>query len=279
MKTEHIHPKLRTFINAFMLKNKYPFEMHPTGRYVECYEPDGEHNSYNDGVKFVDPHHREEVVGTIRIEDGGVFLVMGREVIAPRRKDYIAQRTKKTKQESNVLKLMLRMIKPFTLEQIAGKKAPLLHQRLRAWRTEFHEKVTAPIFTLGQSLKAVIEEMQNLKALGVPLVTAEFRKLMEDTLAYNEEHEYRMSVKVTRSFVTYREDGIYIHNDDAPLLGMYTPNEVYPDFNSLPEDIRSKLAFLKMIKDGEEIPEVGLRVDAKNFWVLNMPARVAKGNV
>lgn len=202
--------------------------------------------------------------------------MMGREVIAPRRRDYVAQRTKKTKQESNVLKLMLRMIKPFTLEQIAGKKAPLLHQRLRAWRTEFHEKVTAPIFTLGQSHKAVIEEMQNLKALGVPLVTAEFRKLMEDTLAYNEEHEYRMSVKVTRSFVTYREDGIHVHNSD---LSPHLPNAVYPNFDSLPEDIRSKLAFLKMIKDGEEIPEVGLRVDAKNFWVLNMPARVAKGNV
>lgn len=276
MKTEHIHPKLRTFVNAFMLKNKYPFEIHPTGRYVECYEPDGEHNSYNDGIKFIDPHHREEVAGTIRVEDGGVFLVTGREIIAPRRKDYIAQRTKKTKQESNVLKLMLKMIKPYSMAEIAGKKAPLLHQRLRAWRAELHEKVTAPIFNLGQSHKAVIAEMQNLKNLGVPLVTPEFRKLMEDTLAYNEEHEYRINVKVTRSFVTYREDGIHVHNSD---LSPHIPNAVYPDFNSLPEDIRSKLAFLKMLKDNEDIPEVGVRLDANNFWVLNMPARVAKGNV
>lgn len=276
MKTENIHPKLRTFVNAFMLKNKYPFEMHPTGRYTECRDTNGELNSYNDGVKFIDPHHREEVAGTIRIEDGGVFLVMGREIIAPRRKDYIAQRTKKTQQESNVLKLMLRMIKPFTLEQIASSKSTKIHTHLRTWRTELHEKVTAPIFNLGQSHRAVIAEMQNLKNLGVPLVTAEFRKLMEDTLAYHEEHEYRMNVKVTRSFVTYREEGIHVHNTE---LSPHLPNALYANFNELPEDIRSKVAFLKMIKDGEEIPEVGLRVDANNFWVLNMPARVAKGNV
>lgn len=279
MKPENIHPKLRTFVNAFMLKNKYPFEMHPTGRYTECRDTNGELNSYNDGVKFIDPHHREEVAGTIRIEDGGVFLVIGREVIAPRRKDYIAQRTKKTQQESNVLKLMLRMIKPFTLEQIASSKSNKIRTHLHTWRYELQEKVSQPINELTNARLAIVRELQNLKDLGVPLVTPEFRKLMEDTLAYNEEHEYRMNVKVTRSFVTYREDGIYVHNDDAPLLGMYTPNEVYPDFNSLPEDIRSKVAFLKMLKDGEEIPEVGLRVDANNFWVLNMPARVAKGNV
>jgi hypothetical protein len=277
MNIEQVHPTLRPLVNAFLLKSKYPFEIQPTGRYVEHRPLDGSPaETYHSGIKFIDPNYLDEHAGAIRTEDDDMFCVTGLEVVAPRRKDYVAQRTKRTKQEKSVLKLMLKMIKPYSMAEIAGKKAKLLHQHLRAWRNELNSKVTEPIHNLGQSHRAVIAEMQNLKALGVPLVTAEFRKVMEDTLAYHDENEYRAHTKVTRSFVHYRKDGIHVHNSD---LSPHIPNAVYPNFDALPEDIRGKLAFLKMLKDNEDIPEVGIRLDANTFWVLNMPARVAKGNV
>jgi hypothetical protein len=91
-----------------------------------------------------------------------------------------------------------------------------------------------------------------------------------ETLAYHDEYEYRQSARVTKMFVSIREDGIHTTTDG--LL------QVYPTFDSLHKDTQGKLAMLKMLKDGDSIPEVGIRIDAKTFWVLTMPERVDAGN-
>jgi hypothetical protein len=33
-----------------------------------------------------------------------------------------------------------------------------------------------------------------------------------------------------------------------------------------------------MLKDGDNIPEVGVRIDSNTFWLLIMPERVDAGN-
>jgi len=281
MNIEQVHPTLRPLVNAFLLKSKYPFELQPIGRYVEYCPPDGSPaEMYHLGIKFFDPNFLDEEAGWITLKCGkdgrDVFGVKGREEVSPRRKNYNDKFSKETKHGANALKLMLKMVKPYSIAEIAGRKAKAVHQHLREWQHELHDKVTEPMRELGHAHRAVIAEMQNLKAQGVQLITAEFRKVMEQSLTYNEEHQYRYTAKVSKAFVSYRGDGIHLHNSD---LSPHTPNGVYPNFDALPEDIRGKLAFLKMLKDGESIPEVGVRLDANTFWVLNMPARVAGGNV
>lgn len=278
MKIEQVHPTLRPLVNAFLLKSRHPFELHPKGRWIEM--PGEINTTYNEGIKFIDPNYLDDDAGwlTLKIGKDGrdVFCVKGREEVSPRRKNYSDKFSKETKHEKNALKLMLKMVTPYTIEDIAGRRSKVVHQHVREWQSELHDKVTEPIRDLGHSHRAVIAEMQNLKAQGVQLITPEFRKVMEQSLTYNEEHQYRYDAKVSKIFVTYRDEGIFVHNSDTVL---YTLNGVYPNFEALPEDIRGKLAFLKMLKDGESISEVGVRLDSKTFWVVNMSARVAKGNV
>jgi hypothetical protein len=166
------------------------------------------------------------------------------------------------------------MITPYTLEDIAQSQHKSVREHLRDWRYEYDSKVKEPLRQLASSHMAMVKELKNLKALGVSFVTQEFRDIAEQTLAYHDEHEYRENAKVAQIFVTYRDDGIHVFDNNA------SPKEqVYTSFDTLPEDTRGKVAFLKMLKDGDSIPETGLRVDSKTFWILKMSERVSKGNV
>lgn len=277
MDIDKVHPALREVVSAFLLKSKYPFKLQPRGRYVECLD-EGNFNHYNEGVMFIDPNYEEENAGEIRVKrdsnDRIVFCVKGREEVSPRRKTYSDRHTKETRDTKKVLRLMLNAVVPYSLQEIARFKSKYIGQHIHAWCHEYEAKVHEPIRNLGTSYLAVVREMQNLKNLNVPLVTAEFKRVMEDTLAYHEENKYRTTTKVQKVFVTYRDDGIHTFSYDEN-----EEEKIYANFNELPEDIRGKLAFLKMLRDNDSLSEVGLRVDEKNFWVIKMSPRVDERNV
>ena len=273
MNIEQVHPAIRDLVNTFLLKSKYPFAMIAVGGQVMRGE-----ETYNKGVAFWDNNYDREHAGKLRIEvdnkDRLVYVITGREEVSPRRKTLDERWSKRTTDPKKVVKLMLSMITPYTLEAIAQSYHKPVREHLRGWRYENDAKVKEPLRQLGNSHMAMVKELKNLKALGVNFVTQEFRNIAEQTLAYHEEHEYRENVKVAQIFVSYRDDGIHLFDNNA------SPKEqVYTSFDTLPEDTRGKVAFLKMLKDGEAIPEVGVRVDAKTFWVLKMSERVSKGNV
>jgi len=270
---DQVHPAIRDLVNTFLLKSKHPFEMIAHGGQVMRGE-----ETYNKGVAFWDNNYDREHAGKLRIEvdnkDRLVYVITGREEVSPRRKTLDERWSKRTTDPKKVVKLMLSMITPYTLESIAMSYNKPVREHLRGWRYENDAKVKEPLRQLGSSHMAMVKELKNLKALGVNFVTQEFRNIAEQTLAYHEEHEYRENAKVAQIFVSYRDDGIHLFDNNA------SPKEqVYTSFDTLPEDTRGKVAFLKMLKDGEAIPEVGLRVDSKTFWVLKMSERVSKGNV
>ena len=272
---DQVHPIMRELVSAFLLKRNHPLKMVPIGRWL-AYQ--GDASTYNEGVKFVDPNYEAEGVGEVRLKTDPsgrlVFSVLGREEVSPRRKTYSDRHTKETRNVKKALKLMLDMLTPYSLQEIANLRGKRIGQRIYEWRNEHDNKVHEPIRILGASYLAVIKEMQNLKNLNVPLVTAEFKRVMEHTLAYHEENKYRTTAKVHKVFITYRDDGVHTLDDSE------IPSEkVYPTYEMLPEDIRGKIAFLKMLKDGEDIPEVGLRMDDKNFWVVKISPRVDERNV
>lgn len=270
---DQVHPAIRDLVNTFLLKSKYPFEMIAHGGQVMRGE-----ETYNKGVAFWDNNFDRDHAGKLRIEvdkkDRLVFVITGREEVSPRRRTLDERWSKRTTDPKKVMKLMLSMITPYTLEDIARSQRQPVLEHLRGWRYEYDSKVKEPLRQLGNSHMAMIKELKNLKALGVNFVTQEFRDIAEQTLAYNDEHEYRGNAKVAQIFVTYRDDGIHVFDNNA------SPKEqVYTSFDTLPEDTRGKVAFLKMLKDGDSIPETGLRVDSKTFWILKMSERVSKGNV
>jgi hypothetical protein len=271
---DDVHPKLRPLVSAFLMKSKYPYRLEAAGRLLDVREDGSDKNNmYNTDVRFFDPNYTRSLVGSLKLvdkKDGGMTLsVRGRKVVAPRRRSAEDQRSKTSSDEQKVLKLMCQMITPYTLKEISEFYAKRVGEALEPWKHALYSKTRAPYHKL--TYETMVKELRNLKDLGVNFITSEFRGMMEETLAYHDEYEYRNTVIVEKMFVSIREDGIHTVKDGAI-------SQVYPTFDTLPIDYQGKLAILKMLKDGDSIPEVGIRIDAKTFWVFYMPERIDAGN-
>lgn len=268
---EQVHPKLRPLVSAFLMKSKYPYTLMNCGRAVNV-QDGGEWGIFSMTVSFYDPNYMLASAGSLKFglksDNTPFFMVVGRQVVAPRRKLTEDRFSKASSDEKKTLKLMRQMITPYTLNEISGFYTNRVEETLRPWRTALYSKTRVPYQRI--SYETVVAELRNLKNLGVNPVTSEFRGMMEETLAYHDEYEYRNSVPVTKAFLVIREDGIHTMVNGAL--------EMYHSFDALPKDYQGKLAILKMLKDGDSIPEVGIRIDAKTFWLFFMPERVDAGN-
>lgn len=269
---DQVHPKLRPLVSAFLMKSRYPYTLELYGATKNVMDTDGQWRTFSVGVNFVDPNYSRSPVGglklTVKSDNTAAYVVRGRKVVAPRRKMEDDQKSKVSSDDTKVLKLMRQMITPYTLLEVSKFYGNRVDETLKPWRQELYSKTRAPYHKI--TYETMVKELRNLQSLGINFVTSEFRGMMEETLAYHNEYEYRQSVSVARMFVSIREDGIH-----TTMNGQLA---VYPAFDFLHKDTQGKLAMLKMLKDGDSIPEVGIRIDAKTFWVLNMPERVDAGN-
>jgi hypothetical protein len=269
---DDVHPALRPLVNAFLMKSRYPYTLITFGSTKNVMDTDGQWRMFNMGVNFFDPNYSHSAVGSLKLALKGdnttTFSVMGRKIVAPRRRNFQDQCSKASSDETKALKLMRQMITPYTLKEISDFYVDRVRETIDPWKRALYSKTRAPFQRV--SYETVVAELRNLQSLGINPVTSEFRNMMEETLAYHDEYEYRNSVPVTKTFASIREDGIHTTTNGAL--------DVYPAFDFLPKDTQGKLAMLKMLKDGDSIPEVGIRLDAKNFWIFSMPERVDAGN-
>jgi hypothetical protein len=269
-----VHPTLRPLVSAFLLKSKYPYTLEVGGRTVSIPVEDGEdqYGTFSMRVNFFDPNYTHSSVGSVRLivkKDASLtYGVMGRKEVAPRRRTTEDRYTKTSTDTKKVLKMMRHMITPYTLQEISGYYDNRIGEAILPWKTELYSKTRVPYQRL--TYDTMVKELRNLQSLGVNFVTSEFRGMMEETLAYHDEYEYRNTTPIIKMFVSIREDGVHTMADGQLAI--------YSTFDSLPKDTQGRLAILKMLKDGDNIPEVGIRIDAKTFWVLIMPERVDAGN-
>jgi hypothetical protein len=268
---DNIHPTLRPLVSAFLTKSKYPYTLESAGRTVDVKEGEG-FKLFSLRVNFFDPNYTRSAVGRLSLivgrNAGITFGVMGRKEVAPRRRSVEDRYTKTSTDEKKVLKLMRQMITPYTLKEVSDFYDNRVDEALKPWKSELYSKTRVPYQRLYYD--AMVKELRNLKDLGVNLITPEFRNMMEETLTYHDEYEYRNNTRLEKLFVSIREDGIHMMGNGTPTF--------HHTFDSLPVDYQGRLAILKMLKDGDSIPEVGIRIDAKTFWLLIMPERVDAGN-
>lgn len=270
---DQVHPALRLLVSTFLTKTRYPYTLMVFGSTKNVMDTDGQWRTFNVGVNFFDPNYSHSSVGAVKLsfrpsDNSVMYVVRGRKEVAPRRRNFEDRCSKTSSDETKALKLMRQMITPYTLREISEFYDNRVEETLNPWRRELYSKTRAPYHKINY--ETMVKELRNLQSLGINFVTSEFRGMMEETLAYHDEYEYRQSVPVIKTFVSIREDGIHTTTNGQLV--------VYLSFDSLPVDYQGKLAMLKMLKYGDSIPEVGIRIDAETFWVLTMLERIDGGN-
>lgn len=181
---------------------------------------------------------------------------------APRNRKH---RTLVTNDVRKIVSYMHKYVLPVTSKEIAIKNKDIMTTFYDNWRSELYWESVRGV-EIGRD--DIMQEIDRLNSLGVSFITEGFKKAIK-AMPNWKEHKRRQNLKVSTRYVI-------LHGDKASLVVNYkgadgTPQVAEKDYDSheqLPETIYQKLSLLKMLEDGGGIPEVGVRVNANQYWIF-----------
>lgn len=177
---------------------------------------------------------------------------------------------KRTKDLKKMLRYMRDFVKPLSAKEIAVNTRDVLSSRIGRWKHEAIEKMRN---TCDFDRDAVMEELVRMRAVGYKPQTAVMARIMEQGIDAWEEAKRRSERKVMQVHVFMNPDeSVEVFCDDN--LGYGGINHGVTVFNSLteaPVNIQQSIAMLRMLEDKTHVPEVGVKVDERNYWVEVFP--------
>lgn len=178
-------------------------------------------------------------------------------------KQHDSYRSKETKELSKAIKLMTDFVKPYDMPEVAKANVGAVDQMLRSWRSEY-------AYILNQALNRIptsvfCAELSRLQDMGVTFGTGKIAEDIADAVAKHKESVRRENTKVCTYHCFIFEDGrVSVTNMDNKQVTEYNARE------ELPENLQGQLALLNMLAVSAEIPEVGIKVSANEFYLLEL---------
>lgn len=265
---DQLHPNLRELTSNFLLKCKYPYMIAAMGSQTMV---DGSSTSSYTGVAFIDPNNPDgEMAGALRYAWIGrhgnrrlVFRIVSREDQTEKHSyDRERRRSKETKDAKKVLNLMLKLIVPFTPQDISDEFAPLADKEIANWRREHYQDGYRAFEDVSTGDMA--EEIKHLVSLGVEFKTPAFKKLVAGALPKYEEYKRRGKYSPECYFVNIKEGrGI-----DVTKRGNDTFLEHYNKLEDMPALLQEGVSLLKMLSDETAMLPIGYKITSNTFWVF-----------
>ena len=221
-------------------------------------------------VKFVDSrfpknaYMLESCIAMLSYENK--FVIESRKIqnekYRPNHDGYYSNTTSDPKK---MLKLLKQYIKPRSVVDIAGSSNYTLSRNQEIWVNEPRDDF---IMLVGSvSSEDVAAEITLLKTAGVEFHTDKFKKIATQGLELQAEANRRKALPGLRKHVFINPDGTV---DVNRIVDPNKPPEggTYYTFEEVPETIQQAVAMLRMVDNGVFVPEVGMRVSGREFWVL-----------
>lgn len=177
---------------------------------------------------------------------------------------------KHTKDPKKLLRYMRDAVRPYSAKEIAKMSEELREHHVDMWK---HQALAQMRTMCDIDRGDVMREMLRMRAVGYKPQTEKFAQVMEQGLAAWEEANRRTKRNVMQVHVFINPDeSVEVFCDDK--LGYRGINQGVTTYASLaeaPECIQQHVAMLRMMDDKAFIPEVGTKVDARNYWVEVFP--------
>jgi hypothetical protein len=158
---------------------------------------------------------------------------------------------------------MLKLIKPYTPQNIAEEFYAVADREISYWRREFYNDGYKPFDCV--STADLAEEVRHLAALGVEFKTDTFKKVLVGALPMYEVYRKRGRVDPKCYFVNIREGkGI-----DVTMRGNDTFIQNYNRFEDMPKLLQEGVSLLKMLSDEESMIPIGYKITSNTFWVFD----------
>lgn len=265
---DQLHPNLQELTSKFLLKCKYPYMLAAMGTQAVV---DGATGASYTGVAFIDPNNPDgDKAGALRYAWIGrhgnrrlVFRIVSREDQTDKHAhDRERRRSKETKDAKKVLNLMLKLIVPFTPQDISDEFAPLADKEIANWRREHYQDGYRAFEDVSTGDMA--EEIKHLVSLGVEFKTPAFKKLVAGALPKYEEYKRRGKYSPECYFVNIKEGrGI-----DVTKRGNDTFLEHYNKLEDMPALLQEGVSLLKMLSDETAMLPIGYKITSNTFWVF-----------
>lgn len=262
-------PELQNLVNAFRLRSARTLSYKAHRSYAVYF--------YDDRFPEMPQTKTRMMVGYVEVvrDDGDViqYCVRSRLVNNERYRastqDY---HTKVTKSIDKALKLMIDFIRPYGLPEVMEESVHKFTSQIEEWISKSrrdYSKISV------EDRNDLVTELMHLKTLGVQFKTNTFRELSEKVEETTREYKRRTNMKVRGYHVVFTSNIIYVTSGVVTGSGYSTSltdidktAKTYHCETDLPENILSKISFLKMVDKNQALDEVGVRVNDYEFYIF-----------
>ena len=275
---EHYTPEIADFLREFERKCRAPNMI----AYNHMKLVNGDDTHQHPSVYFKDPKNPKEVAGVVVYHKSENKWVIGSRLITNNKfRQWSKEFNKKTTNgRDKALKVALQYILPYSYKEIAQrtlKDFDKVRYVVEDWYGQSLSKARKLMDNLNREV--LMKEVAALKALGVKFQTPEFAAFAEEGLTLYAEYRERRKFMTLFHFVQQIEGDMYAVSTTTNSECNGYPKEfdkdarVYRSFDSMPENIQATVAMLKMLGEGSNVAEEGVRISDNQFVVLE---RVAK---
>jgi hypothetical protein len=193
-----------------------------------------------------------------------VFVLHSKAIDNPRFRNERRSR-KITGDPAKMLKYLKTYVLGYDPKELAAMTKNVMADKFEDWR---YKATRATRDVVACDMQVIYEEVKRMADLGLRAQTAKFQKIIDEGLALYEESKY----------VESRKDKDLVHlffnPDDSINLWFDARSDKttglashYASFDDLPEQVATRAAMLKISEIKTFIPDVGIRVDDRSFWV------------
>lgn len=274
--THALKPEVRTVLTEFrrVQVSRFPINV----------EGDEDHTRR---IKFVDSRfpskgwHRDRNLAVLEFYDSDergrtIYKLTSRliqnEKYAAHNDDYF---TRSTTDPKKLFKYMREYVKPYTALEIATRTRINAKEHHERWADEAWHEFRRVAGGIGSA--DIAREVMYLKSIGVKFHTEKFRKVAEEGVELFAESARRQAKPFSDVHVFFNPDEsvmVSSLSDGAMDLGTST----YYTFEEAPPAIQQQVAMLRLMEPNTFIPEVGMRVTDREFWVELEPNKNNSSN-
>lgn len=210
--------------------------------------------------KLGEPNDKKTLVGAVGYERGKrgetEYIVSSRLIFNDQYSNWSDEKHQmRSRHLAKCLKNAMQYVVPMRWHELTQIAVNDAKSAFSGWAREFNGSA----YILRLETDAIAEELENLIQQGVVFKTESFKKAVESLPKYREFKE-RISIDVKVDSVVEHQ-GKYVYIQQGKVL----EPEIYDTFETMPEDIRTKLSLLRIVDSKGFIPQVGYRDDNNIF--------------
>lgn len=169
---------------------------------------------------------------------------------------------KKTTDPKKFFKYLKEYAKPFSYQEVALRSMRNAESKFDDWRDSKRRDAYVSV-----SWEDVMDEVVKLHALGVTPQTDKFKNMYEKSLPDYLEYKAVKNRTFKRIHVLLQMDGTVAVSSLADYADVQKGSTLYEGLDHVPQHIQEQVGMLRMMSVGDFVPNVGLKVNEKEFWV------------